>query len=514
MIKTSAETVVSPSFDTDLRDDDLEELGDEQLLDLVRLGSSKAYAVLFARYRVAGHRFARFLSNSVDAKDIVSETFAQILHQLRQGRGPDTSFRSYLFTSIRREAGRRAKMGRRVSPTDDVAVMDRKVPLFDGRVDWFERDIVRAAFESLPERWRTVLWRMEVDGLKPHEIAPSMGMKPNGVSALACRAREGLRRAYLHHHVASMSEKKSDSACAEIRHRLAGFIRGTATTRDASLVDSHLRSCAICMDVHLELEEVNAHLGAVASVIAVAFAAPASGVVGGLVAKAAIMAKSVAATVGSTAAVVATTVTVAQLPALPPAEATTVHARPHQAVQHEPDRTQGPAADREPAQRERSEASALSTLVSPQQTGTGDSTTTPADPSGTSSPPVSVNVGNDGASASVDTRGGGVNASVDTGGGVSASVDTGGGGVSASVDVGDGGASASVDVGDGAASANVDVNRTEASASVDVGRTEASATVNLAEPKETSVKVNETEIKVADVEKTVTDTAREVVENE
>ena len=340
MLETSAETVVSPAF-LDFRDDDFDGLEDEQLLDLVRLGSSEAYAELFARYRVAGFRFARYLSNSVEAKDIVSETFAQILHQLREGRGPDSSFRSYLFTSIRREAGRRAKMVRRVTPTDDVAVMDRSVSMFDGGVEGFERDIVRAAFESLPERWQTVLWRMEVDGLKPHEIAPALGMKPNGVSALAWRAREGLRRAYLHHHLASMPEDLSDSACHEARQRLAGFIRGTATTRDWSIVDSHLESCAACAAVHLELEGVNAHLGAVASVIAVAFAAPASSVLGGLVAKAAVFAKSMAATAGSTAAVVATTVTVAQIPAAPPADATTVHARPHEPIQQEPDRTPG-----------------------------------------------------------------------------------------------------------------------------------------------------------------------------
>ena len=471
MIETSAEIVVSPSFDFDFRDDDFEGLDDEQLLDLVRLGSSEAYAVLFARYRVAGHRFARFLSNSVDANDIVSETFAQILHQLRQGRGPDTSFRNYLFTSIRREAGRRAKMGRRVSPTDDVAVMDRSVPLFDGRADGIERDIVRAAFESLPERWRTVLWRIEVDGLKPHELASTLNMKPNGVSALAYRAREGLRKAYLHHHVATRHEHKVEAACIEVRRRLAGFIRGTATTRDSSLVDSHLASCAPCMDVHLELEEVNTHLGAISTVIAVAFAAPASGVLGGLVAKAALMAKSAVATVGSTAAILATSVTVAQIPTAPPAEATTIQARPNQAVQHEPDRTQGPATDGEPTARKPSATSAESTLASgAEPSGPEDSKASPAEPSGTSSPPVSVDVGNDGSDASVDTGGGGFNASVDTGGG--------------------------------------------ASATVDLGRTEASATVDLVQPKSTSVEVNQTEVKVADVEKKVTDIAREVVENE
>ena len=486
MIETSAETKVSPSLRTDFPEGDLDELEDEQLLDLVRLGSGDAYAVLFARYRVAGFRFARYLSNSVDANDIVSETFAQVLHQLRQGRGPDSSFRSYLFTSIRREAGRRAKMTRRVSPTDDVAVMDRSVSMFDGKVDRFERDIVRAAFESLPERWQTVLWRMEVDGLKPHEIAPTLGMKPNGVSALAWRAREGLRRAYLHHHLASMPADRSDSACDEARQRLAGFIRGTATTRDWSIVDSHLESCAACAGVHLELEEVNVHLGAVSSVIAIAFAAPASGVVGGLIAKAAILAKSAAASVGTTAAIVVTSVTVAQIPAVPPAQATTLDARTRQPVQHEPDRTQGPAADRESSAQTSSSTTTGSS--GPEQLVPAG----PAPPPGTSSGPVSVEVGN----------------------GAGASVDVGESNVGASVNVGNNDVGASVNVGEGQVGASVDVDKADVSVFADAGKTTATATVDLDEPTNSSVTVDKTEVKVADVEKKLTDTAGDLVATE
>ncbi len=417
------EAVFPPLFDARLLVDDFDELEDGQLLGFVRMGSREAYAVLFSRYRVAGFRFARYLSNSVEAKDIVSETFAQILHQLREGRGPDASFRSYLFTCIRREAGRRAKLVRRVSPTDDVVMMDRSVSMFDGGVDGFERDIVRAAFESLPERWQNVLWRMEVDGLKPHEIAPALSMTPNGVSALAWRAREGLRRAYLHQHLASLPEDQPDSACDETRRRLAAFVRGTATTRDWSLVDSHLESCAACAAVHLELEGVNAHLGAVATAIAVAFAAPASGVLGGLVAKTAVLAKSMAATVGSTAAVVATTVTVAQIPAIPPAAATSVHARPHPSIQLETDRTQGPAADHGTAPRADAER------PSRESQSTGRAPATPTSTSG----PVSAQIDDRGiqtsageVSASIDRSGlsgswGEVNASIDQGG-VKASV--------------------------------------------------------------------------------------------
>src|SRR5207247_10580581 len=57
------------------------------------------------------------------------------------------------------------------------------------------------AFSRLPDRWRTVLWHLEVEGDTPAEVAPMFGLSGNGVSALAMRAREGLRQAYLQEHI-------------------------------------------------------------------------------------------------------------------------------------------------------------------------------------------------------------------------------------------------------------------------------------------------------------------------
>ena len=42
-----------------------------------------------------------------------------------------------------------------------------------------------------------VLWHTEVEGQRPAEVAPLLGMSPNSVSALAYRAREGLRQAFV-----------------------------------------------------------------------------------------------------------------------------------------------------------------------------------------------------------------------------------------------------------------------------------------------------------------------------
>jgi RNA polymerase sigma factor (sigma-70 family) len=64
-----------------------------------------------------------------------------------------------------------------------------------------EARLITRAFSRLPERWRTVLWHLEVEGKAPAEVAPVFGLSANGVSALAMRAREGLRQAYLQEHI-------------------------------------------------------------------------------------------------------------------------------------------------------------------------------------------------------------------------------------------------------------------------------------------------------------------------
>ena len=242
--------------------EDLDDLSDDSLIGLVKGGSADAYAVLFERYRHPAHRLAAYYSNSVDAKDIVSESFTQVYQQLRRGQGPETSFRGYLLTSVRREAGRRAKMRKRDTPTDDIATIDKSVPFGNGAVDGFERDLIQKAFASLPQRWQKVLWHLDVDGRKPREVAPMLDMKPNSVSALAYRAREGLRKAYLEQHIMAKGESLA-AACQDVRRRLVAFVRASANKSESTKVESHLQTCSRCTSAYHELEELNSHIGAV-----------------------------------------------------------------------------------------------------------------------------------------------------------------------------------------------------------------------------------------------------------
>lgn len=234
-------------------------LDDAHLLGLARDGHDDAYAELFQRYRPVALRLARRLSSYGDAEDTVSEAFAQVLAQLRQGNGPDRAFRAYVLTSVRHEASRRGRLRQRVQPTDDLAKIDTAVPFGNGQLDSFERDLVRSAFESLPERWRTVLWYLDVEGLKPHEISERLDLKPNSVSALVYRARAGLREAYLAQHVAADAGTETEE-CRQVRPRLAALVRRTAGMREQKRIHVHLETCEACMASYLEIADVNARV--------------------------------------------------------------------------------------------------------------------------------------------------------------------------------------------------------------------------------------------------------------
>jgi len=232
------------------------EASDAELISQVRAGDIDAYGMLYDRHRDAAQRLARQLTTSVEADDLVSESFAKVLPIIQGGGGPDVSFRAYLLTCVRRVHIDRVRAGGRTQPTDDMEPFDPGTPFEDPALDDFERAATARAFASLPERWQLVLWHTEVEGDKPADIAPLLGMTANSVAALAYRAREGLRQAYLRSHLADTA----DDSCRWVTERLGGFVRGGLSRRDHARVEEHLEDCRKCTVVYLELVEVNANL--------------------------------------------------------------------------------------------------------------------------------------------------------------------------------------------------------------------------------------------------------------
>ncbi|WP_026127713.1 sigma-70 family RNA polymerase sigma factor [Nocardiopsis lucentensis] len=232
--------------------------GDEEFIRRVRGGDTAAYGVLYERHAAAARGLARqLLRGEAEVEDAVAEAFTRVLSVIQRGQGPTDCFRPYLLTAVRNAAYDRGRGEKRQVVTDDMESLDPGQPFVDPALAGLERSLIARAFLSLPERWQAVLWHTEIEGVKPSEAAPILGMNANGVAALAYRAREGLRQAYLQMHLAGGGAAEP---CRPTLGLLGAYVRGGLAKRDTAKVGAHLDECADCREVYAELMDVNVGL--------------------------------------------------------------------------------------------------------------------------------------------------------------------------------------------------------------------------------------------------------------
>jgi RNA polymerase sigma factor (sigma-70 family) len=242
------------------------------LITASRSGDAAAYDTLYRRHAAAARTLARQLVRwRAEADDVVAETFAKILDLLRRGGGPEGAFRPYLLTAVRRAAYDRHRAERRQFVTDQMDAFDPGVPFADPAVADLERTMIARAFASLPQRWQAVLWHTEIEGARPAEVATLLGLTANGVAALAYRAREGLRQAYLQMHLSGEAREE----CRPVAAKLGAYVRGGLAKRDAAMVAGHLDQCADCRRIYAELGDVNVALEAIVAPVVLGPAAAA-----------------------------------------------------------------------------------------------------------------------------------------------------------------------------------------------------------------------------------------------
>jgi RNA polymerase sigma factor (sigma-70 family) len=230
---------------------------DAELVAAVRSGDLEAYALLYRRHVGAARTQAqRLVRSRADAEDLVAEAFAKVLGVIRAGGGPDAAFRAYLLTTVRNTLRDRLRRDRPLEWTDDPLRYDVGVPWEDPTVAALEATLAARAFHRLPERWREVIWRTEVEQAPRAQIASRLGLSPNGVAALAYRAREALRQAYLQEHVAAAAGPPHRPAV----DRLGAWTRGRLSSRQRAGVEGHLSSCPGCRALARELADVNGAL--------------------------------------------------------------------------------------------------------------------------------------------------------------------------------------------------------------------------------------------------------------
>lgn len=235
----------------------LDKCSDQDLTEIARRGNSEAFAVLFERHQPSAARLASFYAKDAHvAQDLVAEAFFRVLQALKSGGGPAASFRGYLLTVLRNVVTEWGKTAERQVAVPDVEIYEVENAASAGSeaIRDYENSLVLEALQSLSERWRTVLWYTVIQGQQPAALADLLGISPNSVAALAYRAKEGLRQAYLTVH---LNNHNKTARCAYFVARFAAYSRGRLGQSGAEEIRRHLEVCHTCHPLHREIEELN-----------------------------------------------------------------------------------------------------------------------------------------------------------------------------------------------------------------------------------------------------------------
>lgn len=232
---------------------------DADLLAAAAAGDPDAYATLWTRHKGAARRLAAQLAGPSQVDDLVSEAFARVLRAIRAGAGPESAFRAYLFTTMRRlniDASR--SHHHRVALFGDEQVLDVEPAAAASDVFAAEQEQAAAwrAWQSLPEASRALLWHVVIEGQTPAEVAPLLGVSANGVSSRAKRAKERLRAAFLGEYLALADNEQ----CRAARAKMGGYVRDTLGARDQAAIQTHLDECERCTAAVIELRDLNSTL--------------------------------------------------------------------------------------------------------------------------------------------------------------------------------------------------------------------------------------------------------------
>ena len=239
------------------------DLADGQLAARAADGDTAAFEVLYRRHANAAWRVAQAVAgNADDAADAVSEAFTRLLHAMAEGRvAAGAPFRPYLLVTTRNAAIDILRRRNRIQPIDgdiDLRELPAASPAgpSDRLVQSVDAALVGAAFRSLPERWRSVLWLTEVEGMPVREVGEHLGLTANGAAQLAHRARNGLRERFLQAHLRA----SQDEGCQDTISQLGAYAAGALGPRAVAKVDQHLAGCEACRTRLAEVEDVESSL--------------------------------------------------------------------------------------------------------------------------------------------------------------------------------------------------------------------------------------------------------------
>ncbi len=240
----------------------MDTLSDHELTARARNSEKAAMAELWRRHARAGMDVARKYVDAHDADDLVAEAFTQTFSALQRGVGPSESFGPYLRTVVRNlafsDGRRRSRLSDNEIDFDQLPGADISPRSLESR---FDHEALGRAFRTLPESWQRILWCLEVDRMRPREVAKLVEMRAGAVSSLAYRARAALRAAWVQEHVESAG---TDPECRLVLLDYGDYQTRRLGSRAIKRFEDHVRSCESCPDV---IERAKQSSGRIAVII-------------------------------------------------------------------------------------------------------------------------------------------------------------------------------------------------------------------------------------------------------
>jgi RNA polymerase sigma factor (sigma-70 family) len=173
---------------------DMDRIGDAELVERAREGDVDAFTTLVERHRVAALRLAYGIAGD-EAEDAVQDAFIKAFRKLHTFR-PGSAFRPWLFTIVANEArNRRRSMSRRTNlelrmsmqPQLDAAAADQVAAQHD------QRRRLLDAVAALPDSSREVVALRFFAGLSEIETAEVLSCPVGTAKSRLSRALDLLR---------------------------------------------------------------------------------------------------------------------------------------------------------------------------------------------------------------------------------------------------------------------------------------------------------------------------------
>lgn len=235
---------------------DIEQIQDHVLAERAQQGRRPAFDELYRRHASATWRLAQAVTRDPAAAGAaVAAAFAATLAG-RGGSGlaPDQNLRLALLTATRHAA---------TDPTRLPA--PRSATGFDLGAKGGTVVLARSAFAELPERWRSALWLVDVEGCPVDDAAVVLEVSPAVAAPLVERARLGLQEQVLQ----SGLTAASPADCRRTTDRLTAYAAATLAPADATRVRRHLDRCEACRERLAVLDDLVPMLRASAAALPV-----------------------------------------------------------------------------------------------------------------------------------------------------------------------------------------------------------------------------------------------------